>query len=105
GGAVCREGGGGQSLRGRPEAQPAANLPLLLARAAHHLVVVLHHVESAGLAVGDDSRADVEGDDQLGGLVGDAEVVLPAAVFDFVEHGGGRNLCRKDTNWGGAAMG
>ena len=89
-GPVVREVGAGQVFGGEPEPQPAADLPVLLAGPAHLLVVVLHHVEPAGLAVGDDPRADVQGDDQLGRLVGDAEVVLPAAVLDRLDHGGSR---------------
>src|SRR3954470_10765600 len=65
---------------------PAADLPGLLAGLAELVPVLLEDVLAVLVAVTDDARADVQGENQLDAVVAHLEVVLPAVVLNLL-HG------------------
>src|SRR5207249_3938091 len=76
-----------------PEAMAAADFPLALAVAAELLVVIFQNILTMRRAVGENARADIEADDQLGLFVREKEIVFPAAVTGlFDQHRVSRQL-------------
>ena len=71
---------------GRPKAVAAAHFPFAFTSATDLFGQFAENVWAVMLGVANDARANVESDDEFGGAALQAQVALPAAVGDFLDH-------------------
>ena len=66
-------------LGGSPEPVPSANLPVILIGFAGLVVHQLENASALGGPIGDDARAHSDGDDELGEIVRELQVLFPTS--------------------------